>query len=81
VSARSLPSPAKLAPYKTPEEAAPYTGFTANTLREKAKRREIPHRRSGKLIRFSDEDLIAIQESQAVKAETPALRVVARRSA
>lgn len=43
----------------TPEETSPLIGgaWTARTLRDKAGRKEIPHTRIGRAIRFSHEDI------------------------
>nr|WP_239066858.1 helix-turn-helix domain-containing protein [Actinomadura bangladeshensis] len=43
----------------TPEETSPLIGgaWTARTLRDKAGRKEIPHTRIGRAIRFSHDDI------------------------
>lgn len=62
---REAPGPPQ--PLKTAEEAAPIIGMPASWLSKKAYAGEIPCHRVGgrRFVRFSDADLIEIQESFA----------------
>ncbi|MEU6340196.1 helix-turn-helix transcriptional regulator [Streptomyces sp. NPDC046977] len=51
----------------SPDEAAVYTPYRPRTLREKAYRREIPHRNAnGKRVQFTAADIREINEASAV---------------
>lgn len=62
--AQSLPVPiAKL--FLTAEEAAQRLGVTLSWIYERTRRKAIPHRKLGKFVRFTEEDLQAISEAAA----------------
>lgn len=69
-----------MSPLKTPEEAAPFVGLAARTLKNLAKARKIQHTRPAgtRLIRFSDEDIAAILADSVVMPERPTLRIAGR---
>jgi excisionase family DNA binding protein len=54
--------------FYTIEEAAARLGMKVSWLYERTRRRAIPHRRLGKYIRFTEEDLRAISEAAATGA-------------
>ena len=56
-------------------QAAAVLGLRKSWLEDAVQRREIPHRRIGRMVRFSDEDLQAI----IAAARQPAVRVRQRR--
>jgi len=72
-----------LTPLKTPEEAEPYMGLSAGTLRQMAKANKIQCTRpgDGKKIFFSDDDIIANRKAWLVKPGKPALVEVDQRKA
>ena len=51
--------------FLTVEEAAQRLGVTAGWIYERTRRKAIPHRKLGKLVRFTEEDLRAIVEAAA----------------
>ena len=52
----------------TVEEAAERLGLRPSWLYERTRRKAIPHRRLGKYIRFTEEDLQAISDAAAAGA-------------
>jgi excisionase family DNA binding protein len=53
-------------------QAAKELGVSAITVRRKTRMGEIPHRRMGRLIRFTSQDLQDYIDRSAVPARTPA---------
>ena len=51
--------------FLTVEEAAQRLGVTAGWIYERTRRKAIPHRKLGKFVRFTEEDLQAIVEAAA----------------
>ena len=51
--------------FLTVEEAAQRLGVTAGWIYERTRRKAIPHRKLGKFVRFTEEDLWAIVEAAA----------------
>ena len=51
--------------FLTVEEAAQRLGVTAGWIYERTRRKAIPHRKLGKFVRFTEEDLRAIVEAAA----------------
>ena len=51
--------------FLTVEEAAQRLGVTVGWIYERTRRRAIPHRKLGKFVRFTEEDLRAIVEAAA----------------
>ena len=51
--------------FLTVEEAAQRLGVTAGWIYERTRRKSIPHRKLGKFVRFTEEDLRAIVEAAA----------------
>jgi excisionase family DNA binding protein len=51
--------------FLTVEEAAQRLGVTAGWIYERTRRKAIPHRKLGKFVRFTEEDLRAIVEGAA----------------
>jgi excisionase family DNA binding protein len=51
--------------FLTVEEAAQRLGVTAGWICERTRRKAIPHRKLGKFVRFTEEDLRAIVEAAA----------------
>jgi excisionase family DNA binding protein len=51
--------------FLTVEEAAERLGVTVGWIYERTRRRAIPHRKLGKFVRFTEEDLRAIVEAAA----------------
>jgi excisionase family DNA binding protein len=51
--------------FLTVEEAAQRLGVTAGWIYERTRRKTIPHRKLGKFVRFTEEDLRAIVEAAA----------------
>jgi excisionase family DNA binding protein len=51
--------------FLTVEEAALRLGVTAGWIYERTRRKAIPHRKLGKFIRFTEEDLRAIVDAAA----------------
>ena len=52
----------------TVEEAAERLGLRPSWLYERTRRKAIPHRRLGKYVRFTEEDLQAISDAAAAGA-------------
>ncbi len=51
--------------FLTVEEAAQRLGVTVGWIYERTRRKTIPHRKLGKFVRFTEEDLRAIVEAAA----------------
>lgn len=51
--------------FLTVEEAAQRLGVTVGWIYERTRRKAIPHRKLGKFVRFTEEDLRAIVEAAA----------------
>jgi len=51
--------------FLTVPEAAERLGVSKEWLYERTRRKSIPHRRLGRLVRFSEDDLKAIEEAAA----------------
>ena len=51
--------------FLTVDEAAQRLGVTAGWIYERTRRKAIPHRKLGKFVRFTEEDLRAIVEAAA----------------
>lgn len=51
--------------FLTVEEAARRLGVTVGWIYERTRRKAIPHRKLGKFVRFTEEDLQAIVEAAA----------------
>ena len=51
--------------FLTVEEAAQRLGVTAGWIYERTRRKAIPHRKLGKFVRFTEEDLRTIVEAAA----------------
>jgi excisionase family DNA binding protein len=51
--------------FLTVEEAAQRLGVTAGWIYERTRRKAIPHRKLGKFVRFTEEDLREIVEAAA----------------
>ena len=51
--------------FLTVEEAAQRLGVTVGWIYERTRRKAIPHRKLGKFVRFTEEDLRSIVESAA----------------
>jgi excisionase family DNA binding protein len=51
--------------FLTVEEAAQRLGVTVGWIYERTRRKAIPHRKLGKFVRFTEEDLQAIVEAAA----------------
>jgi excisionase family DNA binding protein len=51
--------------FLTVEEAAQRLGVTSSWMYERTRRKAIPHRKLGKFVRFTEEDLLAIVEAAA----------------
>ena len=51
--------------FLTVEEAAQRLGVTVGWIYERTRRKAIPHRKLGKFVRFTEEDLRAISEAAA----------------
>ena len=70
----SPPSQFQTAPVKkmflTVQEAAPRLGVTVSWIYERTRRNAIPHRKLGKFVRFTEEDLCAIAEAAATGSLT-----------
>ena len=49
--------------FLTVEEAAQRLGVTVGWIYERTRRKAIPHRKLGKFVRFTEEDLRAISEA------------------
>jgi excisionase family DNA binding protein len=49
--------------FLTVEEAAQRLGVTVGWIHERTRRKAIPHRKLGKFVRFTEEDLRAIVEA------------------
>ena len=49
--------------FLTVEEAAHRLGVTVGWIYERTRRKAIPHRKLGKFVRFTEEDLRAISEA------------------
>lgn len=56
---------------RTYEQAADELSVSVAWLKQKAQARQIPHHRYGRLVRFTDDDLIAIRASFAVAPIVP----------
>lgn len=54
--------------FYTVEEAAARLGMKVSWLYERTRRKAIPHRRLGKYIRFTEQDLLTISEAAATGA-------------
>ncbi len=51
--------------FLTVEEAAQRLGVTVGWIYERTRRKAIPHRKLGKFVRFTEDDLKAISEAAA----------------
>jgi excisionase family DNA binding protein len=51
--------------FLTVEEAAQRLGVTVGWIYERTRRKAIPHRKLGRFVRFTEEDLRAISEAAA----------------
>ncbi len=63
--ARKIPRSQARKIFLTVEEAAQRLGVTVGWIYERTRRKAIPHRKLGKFVRFTEEDLQAIVEAAA----------------
>jgi excisionase family DNA binding protein len=65
----------RLDPVLTVVDASPLTGLSVSELYAKARRREIPHLRYGRAVRFTREHVAAIREQYEVLPKAPTTAV------